>query len=640
MSKMLLALKAVRELGLTQVGLYGLYRLGGWIGLWRLLTPPPKEQAPGVYRLRPIGSLPDAQDLRVVLGPAVTNLLAEADQICKGKVRLFGGGYVSLDLAPPLADRHWSRADDPGLSGDIKWIWEPARFGWAFRLAEAAHLTGDRRYAEAFWRHFTEFSEKNPPYFGPNWASAQEAGIRILALAFAASVLPLDSEQCDRLAVAIADHARRIPPTLLYARAQHNNHLLTEAAGLLTAGCVLEGPEADRWRALGWWWLNRGLQAQIDDDGVYAQHSTNYHRLMLHAALWCDALIRKNGGLQWPVETKRKLAAATRWLAAQVDPISGDAPNLGHNDGSRILPFFSIEFRDYRPVVQAAARAFLGKPALPPGSWDALCLWLGLPAEYDGEGAVRPSSPGVYRLGDENCWATLRAARFTSRPAHADQLHVDLWWQGQNVLLDPGTFQYNAPPPWQNALSGTAVHNSVTVHGADQMTPAGRFLWLDWAQARIVASESEAGQRWTAEHDGYRRLGIVHRRTLERTGPNLWLVLDSLRSADGSGERRVDEAVLHWLLPDGDWHLEGSILQVQTPAGRLQLAVEMAPGVQLDWVQVVRAGKALFGREPQSPVFGWYSPTYGIRLPALAFRLAFSGRLPLDWRTVISTVQG
>ena len=90
-------------------------------------------------------------------------------------------------------------------------------------------------------------------------------------------------------------HAARIIPTLVYARSQQNNHLLTEAAGLLTAGLALpDHPQASRWCALGWKWLNEGLRSQIDLYGEYAQHSTNYHRLMLQVVLWTNPLIRSN----------------------------------------------------------------------------------------------------------------------------------------------------------------------------------------------------------------------------------------------------------------------------------------------------------------------------------------------------------
>ena len=62
-----------------------------------------------------------------------------------------------------------------------------------------------------------------------------------------------------------------------------------------------------------------------------------------------------------------------------IDPGSGRAPNLGANDGALLLPLSSSAFDDYRPTVQAAARAFL-RLGLPPGKWDELSIWLGLRA--------------------------------------------------------------------------------------------------------------------------------------------------------------------------------------------------------------------------------------------------------------------
>ena len=113
---------------------------------------------------------------------------------------------------------------------DIKFIWEPARFGWAIKLARAYHLTGDERYPQAFWRYFDEFHGGNPVNVGPHWISAQEVGLRLIALSFCdamfASSRSSDGVRRTLLASSVASHAQRIMATLVYARAQNNNHLL------------------------------------------------------------------------------------------------------------------------------------------------------------------------------------------------------------------------------------------------------------------------------------------------------------------------------------------------------------------------------------------------------------------------------
>jgi len=176
----------------------------------------------------------------------------------------------------------------------------------------------------------------------------------------------------SRLGQAIAEHARRIPPTLVYARAQNNNHLLCEAAGLITAGLALpEHPHATRWLLLGRRWFFHAIQSQIALDGAFIQHSTNYHRLLLQIALWVHTL-----GEPFPDRILDKLAAATQWLLKLVDPESGGVPNLGPNDGANIIPLSTCPFSDYRPTLQAASLIFQDSPAFSPGPWDDMSLWL------------------------------------------------------------------------------------------------------------------------------------------------------------------------------------------------------------------------------------------------------------------------
>lgn len=631
-------LKAARELGPRQAAWYVLYQFGLRSGHYRRVTPTGAYQ-PAPY---PIHS-PYSPEIRARLTAGAAGyageILSEANEVANGQVRLFGGPLVPLQLAPPNSARHWTfyegRPTTWGVE-DIKYLWEPARFGWAYPLGRAYLISGDERYPAAFWQHLETFLQANPPNQGPNWSSAQEVALRMLALTFAAGVFRESAHSTpSRLALlsgVIAAHALRIDPTLPYARAQNNNHLISEALGLYTAGCTLpDHPLARDWRESGTRLLNQTLLRQIHPDGTYVQHSMNYHRLMLHAALQAHRL-----ACPFSPPVLDRLKAAATWLLAQVDPISGGAPNLGHNDGANILPLAPGGFGDYRPTAQAAALAFLGRPALLPGPWDELCTWLNLTAVSPSEGLPSRVSQAVRVLGDATSWGTLRAVRFSERPAHADQLHVDLWWQGENVALDAGTFRYTAPVPWDNALAETRVHNTVEVGGLSQMQRAGRFLWLDWAQASRVDPASEVDETIAAQHNGYRRLGVIHRRSLKRIAPDQWQVTDDLFNTGGPGplSRRACTFRLHWLLPDWPYHLDGARLTLDRPGGgTIDLRIEAhlgGPDVsRLEYISLVRAGQALAGPETVSPTLGWRSPTYGVKIPALSLTFACTSALPL-----------
>jgi hypothetical protein len=626
--------KSLFQLGPQPLALNTLYKLGLWTGHYKRIERRRSENRGPVSNIQSLFSLPKREELTRAMGKdGRTALLKEADEIVAGKFRMFGGEPVPIQLTFNEPLHHWAdyethKAPIPDSQlpvHDIKFIWEPARFGWAFTLGRAYHVSGEGKYAEAFWKYFEGFTNGNPPYLGPHWMNGQEVAIRLMALVWAAQVLA-DSphstpERVHRLAGSIADHAARIPSTLVYARSQGNNHLLTEAAGLFTAGLALPGhPEAERWRALGWKWLNRALQRQISDYGEYIQHSTNYHRLMLQVALWVDMLLRQRGE-RWPRESAQALRRATHWLFSLLDPDSGGVPNLGANDGSYLFPLTVQPFGDYRPVLQAAGQAFLGYQ-LAPGPWNEMPFWLGLKAS---EKHFQPESYLNDNLHGRYSWAYLRASSFQSRLSHMDQLHLDLWWRSLNVAQDAGSYLYNAEPPWDNPLTASAVHNTITVDGCDQMTRAGRFLTLDWANAYSksqIITDEHVLQQMTAHHNGYFRLGVRHQRTVTVYDNERWVVTDEL-CVRRPGKRKHFFR-LHWLLLDGEPEMKdresGVGIRLKSRHGWITLNIDCESRIPKPEyrISLVRAGELVYGRRDVLPFEGWISLTYGVKIPALS----------------------
>jgi len=621
------------------MAMYGLYKLGLKTGQYRLLTETHRLQTDvngTPLAIRRLFTLPDQAQLAEVLGEEGQRALtAEADEIVEGKFRMFGDEPVEIKLTFEEPLHHWTHYETGKTPipetqfpiEDLKYIWEPARFGWAYILGRAYHLTQNESYAEAFWKYFECFTDGNPPNLGPHWMNGQEVAIRLMALVWAGQVFdtpPIVSGENDaassaerraRLARSVAAHAARILPTLVYARAQNNNHLLTEVAGLYTAGLALpDHPRASRWRTLGWRWLNRALQRQISDYGEYIQHSTNYHRVMLQTALWVHAI----KDTDWPALTFRSLGRSTHWLFSMLDPASGRTPNLGANDGALILPLAATSFGDFRPTVQAAARAFL-RFQMPGGAWDEMSLWLGLGAH---EKAYESSLYLADQLRGRESWAYLRTSTFPSRLCHMDQLHLDLWWRGLNVAQDAGTYLYNADPPWDNPLVTGRVHNTVTVDGRDQMTRGGRFMTLDWfpayAKSVVVTDEVILGQV-LGHHKGYR--GVRHERRVTVSADERWVVEDRLISKEPHTYR------LHWLLPDWEYEIETRAQRLEislfSTYGRITLVLQTNLHLSSfsSLLSIVRAGEVVFGQRDVKPFEGWVSRTYGEKNPALS--LAF-----------------
>jgi len=671
--------RATLDLGLPAMLQYGVYRLGLKTGWLRVRTPIHAwDDVPLSDLVRP-GMPAEAQGyldyrrgrprlfagangertvrLREALEAGRPSILAEADEILQGAYRLFGGPPRPMGFppdwgtfaaepadAPPAhvdLDRHWTAyllADPPA---DIKLLWEASRFGWVFPLADAYRLTGEDRYAEGCWRLIDSWRAVNRPNAGPHWASAQEAAIRILALTFALEALDPwlsgDPARVAALAQMVAVHARRIPATLGYARSLRNNHLLTEAVGLFTAGAAFpEFRQASHWRRLGRRWLTAALEEQIFADGGHLQHSLNYHRQVLEAGLWA-AHLAQTAGEPLSAAALQALRRGAGLLRAVTDPATGQAPNLGANDGGRLFPASGCAHSDFRPTLQMAAR-LRGVEPLPPGAWNATAAWIGEGPEHDSPMTSTPMrvqdfpEAGLYLLGSPENRAVLRCARFRHRPGHADQLHLDLRCRGESLARDPGSYLYNALPPWDNALAKAEAHNTVLVDAQEPMRRAGPFLWLEWAQGQFCGrwrSPGGALEVVAGEHDGYARLGVIHRRTVVRAGDDLWLVADDLLGAD-------DHAVqVIWQLPDSaSAQLRGDTLSMPFAGGYAAITIEtpgdLFAGPELR-LGLYRAGACIAGEavENAPASWGWSSPTYALRQAGLTLVGGMRGPLPM-----------
>jgi hypothetical protein len=567
--------------------------------------------------------------------------VAVADALTAGVFRFFEHHEINLGCPPdwhhnPITgesyprDMHWTQiADFSG--GDIKLVWEPSRFAWVYPLVRAYWRTGDERYPTLFWQLLEDWKQSNPPQQGVNWKCGQEVAIRLMAVCFGlygfAGSRETTPERVAAAAQLAAVSARRIEANLSYALSQQNNHGIIEAVGLWTVGLLFpEFRSARRWREIGRQAIERQVRRLVDADGAFSQHSANYQRVMLDACLWAIRLGEQNNEWLAPrcVESVHR---AAQFLWQLQDETTGRLPRYGQNDGALLLPLSNCPHEDYRPVLQTAS-AHAGERWYPAGPWDEAVLWLCGHGEESrsslrerahfrgAKGDYHAAAGGYQVLRGEQGHLVTRAPVYRHRPAHADALHVDLWWRGINIALDAGTHSYNAPPPWNNPLAGTACHNTVMVDGCDQMDRAGRFLWLPWLRGRRSAfATSPDGARvyWEGTHNGYERLlsPVTHRRGILRIDGEHWLIVDALES------RTEHECRLHWLLADHPCELDEAswMLTLSTEQGNYRIAV----GCPLD-----NARLDLVRADDETPR-GWYAPYYADRQPALSLALEAKG---------------
>ena len=575
--------------------------------------------------------------------------IREADRLLNGEIKYFSHQFIQTGFPPNWHKdhvtgieldftKHWSQiSNDEGAASqrtqrhiDIKFIWEPNRFAFVYTLVRAYAASQDEKYPEAFWTLIEDWAQHNPPNTGPNWMDGQEIALRLMAWTFGYNAF-LNSpsttpERKKNFILYLAAQAERIYKNIGYAISTRSNHTISEAFGLWMVGLLFpELKHAEKYLFLGKKLLEQEAANQIFPDGSYSMYSLNYHRFILHIYLYAIQLGEINH-LPLSTQLKQSVTKSIEYLACLIDPETGEMPVYGSNDGALVLPLNNCDLTDYRPLLQLGWYITKSEFLFEPGPWDEDVFWLcgdsltaknakdakkeerekklgalsELIAPLRGRGESFPNG-GNYIIHSSNSHALIRCTDFTSRPSHADQLHVDLWIHGHNLAIDAGTYLYSGEGHWRNGLAHTFVHNTVTVDNKDQMTMLSRFTWTNWSMGKVLKHDKYI---WQGEHDGYKT--VSHQRKVISLGEDRWLVIDKL-SADES-----HHYALHWLLNDYLFeHIGDSIL--------LSLEEEMKYKLQVGMLN--EKGELSIVRADPESARGWRSRYYGHKEPVISVML-------------------
>lgn len=544
------------RLGLTNVARIAVYRLFCRLGYYARIQPI------GLSYSGPFWNWPS--ECRVNSVPNGYNWHLQADRVLSGELPFFSSEWRKVGFPPAWHNGnsliHWTNVNEFSLpDGDVKNLWEPSRFEGLLILALAWLSSGDSKLPAAMERWMESWVEANPANAGVQWKCGQEAGIRLMHVLLVTELLEAHSGVSSSSAFErfVVEHCYRIAPTMLYAIAQDNNHGTSEAAALYMAGTWLvrrksNCVEAEFWQKTGRDWLENRIKRLVMGDGSFSQHSLNYHRLMLDTVTVIEWWRQRFADTKFSPVWDERCCSATDWLDTMVDPISGNAPNIGANDGARIFVMHGLPYRDFRPSVQLASVVFEGRRRYEPGGWDEPIFWFKqeIPHAIDLPDRVTKifSEGGYVRLAiNGRSWGLLRLPVFRFRPGHADALNFDLWHDGMNWIRDGGTYSYNTEGRWLNYFPGTASHSTIQFDDRDQMPRQGRFLFGNWLQCNeFIFDETRPHFVKAGYVDSF---GARHYRSVTLDADSC-LVEDEI-----AGFKK--KAVLRWRLPKMEWSSEG-----------------------------------------------------------------------------------
>jgi len=561
---------------------------------------------------------------------ALHRLKTEVDQLKSGNLLFFNSFYLPLgpgydwQTNPDSGFRydpqqHWTKIKDlDPANGDIKYVWEKSRFTFLYPLIRYDYLGGEDQSAYVF-AQIRDWIAQNELNRGPNYVCSQEISLRVLNWTFALHYYKespaLTEVVFSRIIQSIYWQARHVAANIDFSRiAVRNNHALTECLCLYLIGLLYPAfPESAAWRQRGKRWLEEEGLYQIYPDGSYLQFSTNYHRVVIQLFTWAFFLAEANGD-RFSEPLHERLRQSLDLLYQLQDLPTGHLPNYGANDGALFFRLNSCEYRDFRPQLNALYFFFHRKPLYGPGPWQEDLWWYGQRVTAEGQNPEIPQATqryphgGFYVLRNPEKFAFIRCGNHPDRPSQADNLHLDLWLNGINLLRDAGSYQYNTTPELLHFFTGTASHNTVQLGDYDQMQKGGRFIWYHWSGAE-GASVTETDE-WVIFEGTVRVYGHVHpairhtRRVQQHKRRPEWLVEDTLTVPALPALQALPRKQL--------WHPHPQFWD-------LGFRIQSTDG----------AGNFLRAQTREA----WYSPGYGVKEPAPQVWFAQSGDY---FRTVIA----
>lgn len=523
------------------------------------------------------------------------------------------------------------------LGVDVKVPWELSRCQHFITLGQAYRLTGDEKYARAFFDQIEDWIRNNPVKFGVNWACPMDVGLRacnwLAAWDFFKTSASITSFFKENFARSLSEHGSHIFAHLEWSAEVSANHYLSNLIGLAYLGIALRNR---RWLEFSFKQLQKEILSQTYDDGFDFEGSTAYHRLVLEiftffTLVYLRSLGAKNGSSSLDdILSSFHISYLDRFkkmfdVLLQLCSEQGRIPLIGDNDSGRVHVFSRHQETEVRYLCQIGA-LLLQKSYLKIKEWPMTpeVLWLfGLKGKerFEGlEGISAEEIPSKQEGGSG--LRTLRTPSecliFCAQPngtrgignhTHNDKLSFTLTVLGEEFFIDPGTFVYTVDPQMRNAFRSTAMHNTVMIDGEEQNRFTSESLFLLQNDAQLDIAKDKGPSVIEASHSGYVRLRfpVIHSRRVER-GANEWAIKDEFK---GEGEH---ELVWRFVL--------GEEIQIE----RLEpsSALLKGKGSQLE----LRFTTPIASLKEEA---GFFSPAYGVQRPTKTLRATHKGQLPLTF---------
>ncbi len=503
-----------------------------------------------------------------------TNVIIEkADDICNGILDVTGAGKIDLKKFSYIPwqydfinDYRWNpkyyykNIRVPYGKGEIKVPWELSRFHYAITLGQAYYLTGEEKYAKKFTALFKNWVDNNPYPFGVNWKCTMEVAIRvsnwIWGYYFFKESPSFSKDFLLLYLKSILQHSRHIINNLECTGPVNTNHYLSNLTGLIYAGILFpEFKESSEWRNFGIKEMFMEIKKQVDSDGMDFEGSTCYHCFVTELLFYTIALLKLNN-ICIPDEINDRLDNMFNFVLDTIKP-NARVPQIGDNDSGH-LHIINVRAPLDFSYLLTFATLFFNKSVfnIKEFNFAPEALWVFGRQGYDKWQSTETSclseikskyfkQSGIYVIRHKKDYVIIsngsNGQNGKGGHNHNDKLSFELSVEGNDIIVDPGTYVYTSDPEYRNKFRATKYHNTIEVDGKEQNVLGDNLFRMEGNANTYLKEiqESHGIIDITLLHDGYRRLDgcVIHsRRFIYNKTSRLLKIKDEI---SGEGEHNI-----------------------------------------------------------------------------------------------------
>ncbi|SCH84983.1 Uncharacterized protein conserved in bacteria [uncultured Clostridium sp.] len=425
---------------------------------------------------------------------------------------------------------------DKTPNNDEEWVFMLNRHRYWITLGQAYVLTKDEKYTKTFIRQLTHWI-KNVRQVGEaektTWRTI-EAGIRgenwVKAYSYFSNSEYINEETTRIFVESLKEHGEYLYNNYCDARKLSNWGVL-ESHGLLVIGLFLNDKElSEKYVQESLRRLEEQIDLQVMEDGMHWEQSPMYLNEVLHCYLDTINLCKRNN-IEIPniiLEKTKKLAYANLYMKKpnhrQICQSDSDDTDLRDmlskaaylfEDG--ILKFGAYEEIDFESIWS------LG--------YDSIKKYKDINVKCPEHVSYGFEDSGNYYMrsgwSENDNYMYFHCGTLGSGHGHADLLHISLFANGEDYLIDPGRYTYIEGNEEREYLKSCKAHNTTIVDN-DEFTKING----SWGYSSVATPikhpfiSKDSYDYLEGSHLGYISKGIFTNRSLIYIKPDIWVLVD------------------------------------------------------------------------------------------------------------------